>query len=116
MRKFLDRTTLWYRLPEQIDKFKDIVEMIESQEEGFIKNVNGKTGTEITVKASDVGAATSTQGQLANTAVQPGDLGALATQNSVAFADVTGKPTNYPTNWITVNGKPNFSNVATSGD
>ena len=43
-----------------------------------VQTVNGKSGTEVTLTPADVGAATSGQGALANTAVQPGDLAPYA--------------------------------------
>jgi hypothetical protein len=54
-----------------------------------VVSVNGDTGA-VVLTAADVGAATSAQGALADTAVQPGDLAAVAT--SGAYADLTGTP------------------------
>lgn len=55
-----------------------------------VVSVNGKTGT-VVLDAVDVGAATTAQGALADTAVQPGGLAAVAT--SGAYADLSGTPT-----------------------
>lgn len=55
-----------------------------------VVSVNGDTGA-VVLAAADVGAATAAQGSLADTAVQPGDLSAVAT--SGAYADLTGTPT-----------------------
>lgn len=55
-----------------------------------VVSVNGKTGT-VVLDAADVGAATVAQGALADTAVQPGDLAAVAT--SGAYVDLSGTPT-----------------------
>ncbi len=57
---------------------------------GAVDSVNGQTGT-VVLGASDVGAATTAQGALADTAVQPGDLATVATTG--AYADLSGKPT-----------------------
>lgn len=57
---------------------------------GAVDSVNGQTGA-VVLSASDVGAATSAQGALADTAVQPGDLADVAT--SGAYADLSGTPT-----------------------
>lgn len=54
-----------------------------------VDSVNGQTGA-VVLDAADVGAATSAQGALADTAVQPGDLAAVATSGS--YADLTGSP------------------------
>ena len=55
-----------------------------------VVSVNGKTGT-VVLDAADVGAATAAQGALADSAVQPVDLAAVAT--SGAYADLSGTPT-----------------------
>jgi len=57
---------------------------------GDVLSVNGYTGV-VTLAAMDVGAATSAQGALAATAVQPGDLATVATTG--AYADLSGAPT-----------------------
>lgn len=57
---------------------------------GGVSSVNGQTGS-VTLSASDVGAATSAQGGLADSAVQPGDLATVATTG--AYGDLTGTPT-----------------------
>ena len=54
-----------------------------------VVSVNGQTGT-VVLDAADVGAATAAQGALADSAVQPGDLSAVAT--SGAYADLSGTP------------------------
>lgn len=51
-----------------------------------VVTVNGHTGA-VTLTASDVGAATSAQGALADSAVQPGDLGTAAALNVPASGD-----------------------------
>lgn len=55
-----------------------------------VVSVNGQTGV-VVLDAADVGAATAAQGALADSAVQPGDLAAVAT--SGAYADLSGTPT-----------------------
>jgi len=55
-----------------------------------VQSVNGKTGN-VVLSAADVGAATAAQGDLADSAVQPGDLAAVAT--SGAYSDLSGRPT-----------------------
>lgn len=55
-----------------------------------VVSVNGKTGT-VVLDAADVGAATTAQGALAGSAVQPGDLAAVATSGS--YTDLSNKPT-----------------------
>lgn len=58
---------------------------------GAVDSVNGQTGT-VTLDAGDVGAATSAQGALADTAVQPGDLpsfGDVVTHDAFEFATVS---------------------------
>jgi hypothetical protein len=55
-----------------------------------VVSVNGDTGA-VVLTAPDVGAATSAQGALADTAVQPGDLGAVATSND--YNDLDNLPT-----------------------
>jgi hypothetical protein len=56
------------------------------------RTVNGKAlSANITLDPSDIGAATSAQGSLADTAVQPGDLATVATTG--AYSDLSGKPT-----------------------
>lgn len=56
------------------------------------RTVNGKAlSANITLAPSDIGAATSAQGSLADTAVQPGDLATVATTG--AYSDLFGKPT-----------------------
>lgn len=55
-----------------------------------VASVNGQSGI-VVLDATDVGAATTAQGALADSAVQPGDLAAVAT--SGAYADLSGKPT-----------------------
>ena len=57
---------------------------------GAVSSVNGQVGA-VVLSASDVGAATSAQGALADTAVQPGDLATVAT--SGAYGDLSGTPT-----------------------
>lgn len=57
---------------------------------GAVDSVNGQTG-EVVLTASDVGAATTAQGALADSAVQPADLATVATTG--AYSDLTGKPT-----------------------
>lgn len=56
------------------------------------RTVNGQPlSGNVTLTASDVGAATAAQGATADSAVQPGDLATVAT--SGAYADLSGKPT-----------------------
>lgn len=55
-----------------------------------VVSVNGKTGT-VVLDAADVGAATTAQGALADSAVQPADLAAVATSGS--YTDLSNKPT-----------------------
>lgn len=56
------------------------------------RTINSKALTaNITLTASDVGAATSSQGAKADTAVQPGDLATVATTG--LYSDLTGTPT-----------------------
>lgn len=55
-----------------------------------VASVNGQAGI-VVLDAADVGAATTAQGALADSAVQPGDLAAVAT--SGAYADLSGTPT-----------------------
>lgn len=50
-----------------------------------VQSVNGQTGA-VTLAAADVGAATTAQGALADTAVQPGDLGTAANADTGDFA------------------------------
>jgi|SRR5690625_2665036 len=50
-----------------------------------VQSVNGQTGA-VTLTAGDVGAATTAQGALADTAVQPGDLGTAANADTGDFA------------------------------
>lgn len=57
---------------------------------GAVDSVNGQTGV-VVLDAADVGAATTAQGALADSAVQPGDLAAVATTGS--YNDLTGTPT-----------------------
>jgi len=57
---------------------------------GAVDSVNGQTGV-VVLTASDVGAATTAQGALADSAVQPGDLATVATTG--AYSDLTGTPT-----------------------
>jgi hypothetical protein len=57
---------------------------------GAVDSVNGQTG-EVVLTASDVGAATTAQGALADSAVQPADLATVATTG--AYSDLTGTPT-----------------------
>jgi hypothetical protein len=51
-----------------------------------VQSVNGYTGA-VTLTAADVGAATAAQGALADSAVQPGDLGTAAALNAPASGD-----------------------------
>lgn len=55
-----------------------------------VTSVNGQTG-DVVLTAADVGAATEAQGDLAESAVQPGDLATVAT--SGAYSDLIGLPT-----------------------
>ena len=55
-----------------------------------VTSVNGQSGV-VVLDAAAVGAATEAQGALAETAVQPSDLSAVAT--SGAYADLSGTPT-----------------------
>ena len=55
-----------------------------------VTSVNGSDGI-VVLDAADVGAATAAQGALADTAVQPGDLAAVAT--SGAYSSLSGLPT-----------------------
>lgn len=55
-----------------------------------VDSVNGQTG-EVVLDAADVGAATTAQGALADSAVQPADLATVATTG--AYSDLTGRPT-----------------------
>jgi len=55
-----------------------------------VTSVNGQQGA-VVLSAADVGAATTAQGALADSAVQPGDLATVAT--SGAYSDLTGTPT-----------------------
>ena len=57
---------------------------------GAVDSVNGQTGV-VVLDAADVGAATTAQGALADSAVQPGDLATVATSGS--YGDLTGTPT-----------------------
>jgi hypothetical protein len=57
---------------------------------GAVDSVNGQTGA-VVLDNTDVGAATTAQGALADTAVQPGDLATVATTG--AYSDLTGTPT-----------------------
>src|SRR5690625_878703 len=57
--------------------------------EETVQSVNGQTG-EVELAAADVGAATAAQGAKADSAVQPGDLAAVAT--SGAYGDLSGLP------------------------
>ncbi len=56
---------------------------------GTVDSVNGQTGI-VVLDAGDVGAATTAQGTTADTAVQPGDLGTLATQNEITVPGDVG--------------------------
>lgn len=60
-------------------------------EEGVIEveSVNGQTGA-VVLDAADVGAATSAQGVLADSATQPGDLATVATSGS--YTDLSNQP------------------------
>lgn len=62
----------------------------DSDQKGQVASVNGQTGT-VVLTASDVGAATATQGAKADTAVQPADLATVATTGD--YDDLTNKPT-----------------------
>lgn len=53
---------------------------------GAVDSVNGQTGA-VVLDAGDVGAATAAQGAFADTAVQPGDLAAVATTGDVGDLD-----------------------------
>jgi hypothetical protein len=55
-----------------------------------VVSVNGETGV-VVLDAGDVGAATAAQGSTADSAVQPGDLGAVATSND--YGDLDNLPT-----------------------
>lgn len=55
-----------------------------------VASVNGQSGV-VVLSAADVGAATSAQGALADSAVQPGDLATVATSGS--YTDLSDKPT-----------------------
>lgn len=90
------------------------------------RTVNGKAlSANISLTASDVGAATSAQGALADTAVQPGDLATVATSGS--YTDLTNKPTipaaQIQSDWTQatttavdyIKNKPTLATVATSG-
>lgn len=55
-----------------------------------VQSVNGETG-EVVLDAEAVGAATEAQGALADTAVQPGDLAAVATSGD--YDDLVNRPT-----------------------
>src|SRR5690606_16001294 len=57
---------------------------------GAVDSVNGKTGV-VVLDYNDVGAASAAQGQLADTAVQPEALAAVATSGD--YGDLTGTPT-----------------------
>jgi hypothetical protein len=57
---------------------------------GAVDSVNGETGV-VVLDAADVGAATSAQGSLADSAVQPGDLATVATTGD--YDDLSNKPT-----------------------
>lgn len=61
-------------------------------ESGAVTSVNGETGT-VVLDAADVGAATSAQGALADSAVQPGDLATVATSGN--YDDLTNKPSTF---------------------
>jgi hypothetical protein len=54
---------------------------------GAITTVNGDAGPDVVLDAVDVGAATTAQGVLADSAVQPGDLATVATSGSAS--DIT---------------------------
>jgi hypothetical protein len=90
------------------------------------RTVNGKAlSANITLAPSDIGAATSAQGSLADTAVQPGDLATVATSGS--YTDLTNKPTipaaQIQSDWTQttttavdyIKNKPTLATVATSG-
>jgi len=55
-----------------------------------VTSVNGQQGA-VVLSAADVGAATTAQGALADSAVQPGDLATVATSGS--YNDLTNQPT-----------------------
>jgi hypothetical protein len=61
--------------------------------EAAVQSVNGQTG-EVTLAAADVGAATTAQGTLADSAVQPADLG-----NVSALSVPTTDPADGETIW-----------------
>ncbi|HEY3530395.1 MAG TPA: hypothetical protein VGK78_14710 [Nocardioides sp.] len=61
----------------------------EGSSSGAVSSVNGQTGA-VVLDAGDVGAATTAQGAEADTAIQPGDLAAVATTG--AYSDLTGTP------------------------
>lgn len=59
------------------------------------------------------GFATTAQGALADSAVQPGSLEPVATLGT--YASLTGLPTLFDGTWASLTGKPSFATVATSG-
>jgi hypothetical protein len=56
-----------------------------------VAGVGPDVGGDVPLTPADIDAATSAQGALADTAVQPGDLATVATTG--AYADLSGKPT-----------------------
>lgn len=68
----------------------DNSEWVDSDTKGQVTSVNNQTG-DVTLTASDVGAATTAQGIKADTAVQPADLATVATSGD--YDDLLNKPT-----------------------
>lgn len=68
----------------------DNSQWVDSDQKGQVTSVNGQTG-DVTLTASDVGAATTAQGAKADTAVQPADLATVATTGD--YDDLLNKPT-----------------------
>lgn len=55
-----------------------------------VTSVNGDAGPDVVLSAADVGAASTAQGALADSAVQPDDLATVATTG--AYGDLSGRP------------------------
>lgn len=77
----------------------------DAVQSGPVLSVNGQSGT-VGLLASDVGAATTAQGALADTAVQPGDLADVATTGS--YNDLSDQPSLFSGDYNDLSNQPSI--------
>lgn len=86
----------------------DVDDLQEQLASGPVSSVNSQQGV-VVLTASDVGAATTAQGSLADSAVQPGDLATVATSGD--YNDLSNQPTLFSGDYNDLSNQPTIPTI-----